>query len=55
MYKHILESAGNINWMALFAMFTFMFVFLVAIWMVFMKNKKELDRIASIPLDEDEV
>jgi hypothetical protein len=55
MYKYILESAGNINWMALFALFTFMFVFLVGAWVAFVKDKDEIKRIAAIPLENDDL
>ena len=55
MAKYILESAGNINWMALFALFTFMFVFLMGVWVGIFKDKKEIDRIAAIPLENDDL
>ncbi len=55
MYKYILESAGNINWMALFALITFMTVFLIGAWVAFIKDKAEVDRIASIPLENDDL
>lgn len=53
MYKYILESAGNINWMALFALLTFVIVFLTSAVMAFRKDKKTLNHIASLPLDGD--
>ncbi len=53
MYKYILESAGNINWMALFALLTFLFVFVVAAVMALRKNTKEIERMAALPLQED--
>lgn len=54
MYKHILETAGNINWMALFALLTFCFVFGMSIYLALVKDPKELNHIAELPLDEDE-
>jgi len=54
MYKYILESAGNINWMALFALLTFFFVFSVSIYMAFVKDKAELRHVAELPLSDDD-
>lgn len=54
MYKYILESAGSINWMALFALLTFMFVFVVSAMLIMRKNKEEIDEIASLPLENDD-
>lgn len=54
MYKYILESAGNINWMALFALLTFFFVFSMSVYLAFMKNKEELTKVANLPLGEDD-
>jgi cbb3-type cytochrome oxidase subunit 3 len=54
MYKYILETAGNINWMALFALLTFFFVFTMSIYMAFIKDKKELDEVAHLPLVDDD-
>lgn len=53
MYKYILETAGDINWMALFALLTFFFVFSMSIYLAFFKSSKELDHIASLPLEDD--
>lgn len=52
MYKHILETAGNINWMALFALVTFVFVFTLAFILVFFKSKSDVDRVARMPLED---
>lgn len=54
MYKYILESAGNINWMALFALLTFFIVFSMSIYLAFMKSSKELREVANLPLAEDD-
>ena len=54
MYKYILETAGNINWMALFALLTFFFVFSMSIYMAFIKDKKQLEEVAHLPLLEDD-
>ncbi len=54
MYKYILESAGNINWMALFALLTFLFVFITAAVMALRKNSEEIQRLSSLPLADDD-
>jgi len=53
MYKYILEQAGNINWMALFALLTFCFVFGTSLWLVFRRDKQHLNHMANLPLEED--
>lgn len=53
MYKYILETAGNINWMALFALLTFFIVFSISIYLAFVKDSKELEHIADLPLSDD--
>lgn len=54
MYKYILQSAGNINWMALFALLTFFIIFSMSIYLAFIKDKKALQHIANLPLAEDD-
>jgi len=53
MYKYILETAGNINWMALFALITFFIVFSLSIYLAFIKDSKELEHIANLPMADD--
>ena len=55
MYKHILESAGNINWMAVFALITFFALFIISIIAVFGKNKAYIEKMSNLPLEEDNV
>ncbi len=52
MFKHILEGAGNINWMAIFALLTFFSMFVITAWVVFLKDKNYTDKMAQMPLDE---
>lgn len=52
MYKYILEGAGNINWMAIFALLTFFFIFILAVVLAFTKRKEELNHCASLPLED---
>jgi hypothetical protein len=52
MYKYILESAGNINWMALFALITFFSIFLISIWLVFRNSKGYISKMEQLPLED---
>ncbi|MFZ1703369.1 MAG: hypothetical protein WAT79_03430 [Saprospiraceae bacterium] len=54
MGKYIIESAGNFNWMALFALITFMIVFLVGVYLVFMDNKNFIKKMENLPLDPND-
>ncbi len=53
MAKYLLESAGNINWMALFAMLTFMFIFITSVVLMFRKNDDHIKHMSNLPLDEE--
>ena len=53
MAKYILEQAGNINWMAVFALLTFMTVFIISVVLVFRKDKEHITHMASLPLEDD--
>lgn len=53
MYKYILETAGNINWMAVLALLTFFFVFSLSIYLAFVKDQKSLHHVAHLPLADD--
>lgn len=52
MYKYILESAGNINWMALFALITFFTIFSLVLYMMFRQDKSFSQRMAALPLED---
>lgn len=54
MYKYILESAGNINWMALFALITFFFIFSLSVYLIFVKDKDALKHLEELPLSDGE-
>lgn len=54
MYKYLLQESGEINWMAIFALLTFVFVFGVAVYMIFRRDQKFIDHMANLPLDNDE-
>ena len=53
MYKYILEMAGNINWMAIFALITFFAIFTIAVVLVLGKSRSFSDRMARMPLEEE--
>jgi cbb3-type cytochrome oxidase subunit 3 len=53
MFKHILENAGNINWMALFALVTFFTLFIIGIVTVFGKDKAFIEKMSNLPLDDE--
>ena len=53
MVKYILQSAGEINWMALFALITFFALFLIGSWTVIGRNKEFVKKMASLPLEEE--
>lgn len=52
MYKHILQSAGNIHWLAIGALLTFFTVFVVSAILVFKKESSYLKRMSEMPLDK---
>ncbi len=54
MYKYILEKLGDFDWMALFALLTFFFVFTLSAYLIFIKDKSEVARLSNLPLDDCE-
>ncbi len=52
MFKHILAGA-DINWMAIFALITFFSLFAIAVIAIFATDKKYLNKMANLPLEED--
>lgn len=53
MYKYILEQAGQINWMAVFSLLTFMFVFVSAAILIFRRTDSHIQHMAQLPLEEE--
>ncbi|MEE9437521.1 MAG: hypothetical protein V3V14_00890 [Saprospiraceae bacterium] len=53
MYKYILETAGNINWMAVFSLLTFFIIFSISIYLVVVKKESDLKHMAELPLADD--
>lgn len=52
MAKYILERAGEINWMALFALITFFCLFVISAVTIFRKNPAYIQKMANLPLDD---
>ena len=53
MFKYILESAGDINWMAISALVTFFTIFSVSTVLAIRANKDHIDKMARLPLEDD--
>ena len=53
MAKYILEGAGNINWMAIFSLVTFLTVFIIGTLLAFRKDNPVIERMQNLPLDDD--
>jgi hypothetical protein len=52
MYKYILEGVGNINWMAISALITFVTIFLVSAVMAFRSTPLFLNKMSNLPLED---
>ncbi|AEE47923.1 MAG TPA: hypothetical protein PLC89_17925 [Haliscomenobacter sp.] len=52
MYKYILEGVGDINWMAISALLTFVAVFTVSAVMAFRSPLAYLNKMSNLPLDD---
>lgn len=50
MYKYILQGAGDINWMALFALLTFFFIFVISAIAIFGSSKAYIEKMSRMPL-----
>ena len=53
MYKYILQNAGDINWMAIFALLTFVSLFVISAVVIFARSKEYINHMSNLPLDED--
>ncbi len=52
MYKYILESVENINWLAIVPLIIFFLFFTVTIILVMRKKKSFIDKMGNLPLEE---
>ena len=53
MFKYIIESAGDINWMAIFALVTFVLVFLIGSYTILRSDKHFINKMSRMPLDDN--
>jgi len=53
MYKYLLETAGNINWMAIFALLTFVFMFIIGSVTILRSKPEYIEKMANMPLDDN--
>ena len=53
MYKYILENAGDINWMAIFALVTFMLIFLIGSITILKKDPAFIEKMSNLPLEDN--
>lgn len=53
MAKYIIEAAGNVNWMAIFSLVTFLTVFSIGAWLALRKDTNTIKHMESLPLEED--
>jgi hypothetical protein len=51
MFKYILEQAGGINWMGIFALVTFFAIFVIASMVILRKNPEYIQKMSNMPLD----
>lgn len=54
MFKYILEGAGDINWMAIFALLTFMILFLISTVALFFQSPAHIKKMSNMPLDDSQ-
>ncbi|MEL6657770.1 MAG: cbb3-type cytochrome c oxidase subunit 3 [Bacteroidota bacterium] len=56
MYKYILANGGeSINWMALFSLLTFFFLFVISAIAIWGRSKAYIQHMETLPLDEDTI
>lgn len=54
MFKHLLStSAGDINWMAIFALVTFFIIFFAILFQVVFTKKDYVNYMSNLPLGDD--
>ena len=54
MYKYLLQSVENINWLATSALVLFFLVFVVSTVWIMTRKKDFIDKMSNMPLDERE-
>lgn len=53
MFKHILANAGDINWMAIFALLTFFLLFVISAIAIFGKSRSYINKMSHMPLEDN--
>lgn len=53
MYKYILQSVENINWLAVASLLIFFVIFVVSALWAFVGKKEFMDKMSNLPLDTD--
>ena len=52
MFKYILENAGDINWMAIFALITFFAMFVISALVIFRQSPTYIHKMSHLPLED---
>ncbi|MEM9920292.1 MAG: cbb3-type cytochrome c oxidase subunit 3 [Bacteroidota bacterium] len=52
MYKYILQSVENLNWLAIIPMLIFMTIFLLSSYRILRRQRSFVDKMAALPLEE---
>jgi cbb3-type cytochrome oxidase subunit 3 len=55
MYKYIIKTMGNVDWMAVVPMLLFFMVFVGTALVWWRKEQKEVNRMANLPLEDGSV
>lgn len=53
MFKYILQSGGDINGIAIFALVTFFILFVIFAIAIFGRSQSYIDKMAHMPLDDN--
>jgi cbb3-type cytochrome oxidase subunit 3 len=53
MFKYLLQSAGNIEWMAIMPLLLFIVLFLAVVGIALTRSKGEISHMANLPLEND--
>jgi hypothetical protein len=54
MYKYILESVENLNWLAVVSLLLCFSIFVVSTIWIMTKKKDFIDKMSNMPLEDDE-
>jgi cbb3-type cytochrome oxidase subunit 3 len=54
MYKYILQSVENINWLAMAALVLFFVIFVASTVWIMTKRKGYIEYMSNLPLEEDQ-